>query len=175
MARAGFVENVLAENPDLDTDRVHTVLNSVSERLGVVPFSHGHLDYGLPNAFADGVIDWQHHAPAPVGFDVYPMLDITAFKGGGRGYAFTGEQRSAYIAALDEASTDLLDFALSRFLCDFLMVKCFFFLALMKPKDVTNRRKIAKWAYRRRLLMLGLESYESNCSIDTGSFPALDR
>ena len=68
-----------------------------------------HLDYGLPNAFPRAVIDWQHHGDAPVGYDVYPMLDIAAFKGGGKGYRFSGRQRSVYLAALDEASHSCWD------------------------------------------------------------------
>ncbi|MEY9211441.1 hypothetical protein NI17_010380 [Thermobifida halotolerans] len=77
--RAGFVDTVLAENPDLDTHQVRTALDTVLARLGGIPVSFGHLDYGLPNVFADGVIDWQHHTMPPW-FDVYPMLDIAAFR-----------------------------------------------------------------------------------------------
>ncbi|TQN32216.1 phosphotransferase family enzyme [Haloactinospora alba] len=174
MYRAGFVDNVLTENPDLDHARVHDALATAGERLGELPVSHGHLDYGLPNVFPSGVIDWQHHGTAPVGFDVYPMLDITAFKGGGTGYTFTREQRRSYTAALDAVSVELLGSPLSSFVGDFLLVKCFFFLALMKPKDHGNQRKARKWAYRRALLVQGLESYERHRHIDTGSFPTLD-
>ncbi|MFL1381436.1 phosphotransferase, partial [Nocardiopsis protaetiae] len=79
--RAGFVEEVFAENPDLDTEEIRALIDTAVDRLAQVPLCHGHLDYGLPNAFPDAVIDWQHHAPAPLGYDVYPMLDISAFKG----------------------------------------------------------------------------------------------
>jgi hypothetical protein len=171
--RAGFVDTVFAENPDLDTHRTCTALDTVSTRLSGVPVSFDHLDYGLPNVFPTGVIDWQHHALVPVGFDVYPMLDIAAFKGGDRGYIFTRSQRRSYLAALDEVSENLAGLRLSRFLGDFLLVKCFFFLALMRPKDPNDRRKQAKWAYRRKLLALGLDSYERDHRIDTAAFPTL--
>ncbi len=171
--RAGFIDNVFAENPDLDTDRIRKALAMVSERLHEVPAAYGHLDYGLPNAFRNGVIDWQHHALVPVGFDVYPMLDITAFKGGGKGYTFTREQRQSYITTLDKASRDLMGFPLSCFLGDFLLVKCFFFLALMRPKDTADQRRQTKWAYRRKLFILGAGSYGHDRRIDTGSFPTL--
>lgn len=172
--QAGFIDEVLAENPDLDNSRVRDTVRVIARRLRETPISHGHLDYGLPNAFPDGVIDWQHQSRAPVGFDVYPMLDITAFKGGSNGYAFTRKQRCDYVEALDMVSTDLLGLALSRLLGDFLMVKCFFFLALMKPKDMANRRKRIKWAYRRKLFSLCLESYEHSNAIDTAAFPTLE-
>ena len=70
---------------------------------------------------------------APVGYDVYPMLDIAAFKGGGKEHRFRAEQQSAYRNALDEASALLLGQDLSEHQGDFLLVKCFFFLALMRP------------------------------------------
>ncbi len=57
-----------------------------------------HLDYGLPNAYPHAVIDWQHCGPAPLGYDVYPLLEIAAFKGGNRGYQFSPAQRAEYLA-----------------------------------------------------------------------------
>jgi hypothetical protein len=127
----------------------------------------------LPNAFPDAVIDWQHHGDAPIGYDVYPMLDIAAFKRGSKGYRFSAGQRSVYRNALDEASKRLLGQALSVYLGDFLLVKCFFFLALMRPADPRRRDKYVKWQYRRALFEIGLEQYESSCSIDTEAFPSL--
>ncbi|WP_164764571.1 hypothetical protein [Streptomyces lydicus] len=41
----------------------------------------GHLDHGLPNVLATGVIDWQHHGLVPLGYDVDLALEITPFKG----------------------------------------------------------------------------------------------
>lgn len=171
--RAGFLANVRAENPDLDTPRVRTAVNCTVRRLRDVLLCRSHLDYGLPNAFPDAVIDWQHHGDAPLGYDVYPMLDIAAFKGGGKGYRFSAEQRRAYLSALDEASTRLLGQALSVYQGDFLLVKCFFFLALMRPTDPGRRDKYVKWQYRRTLFEIGLEQYESSCSINTEAFPSL--
>lgn len=134
---------------------------------------HSHLDYGLPNAFPGGVIDWQHHGDAPLGYDVYPMLDIAAFKGGAKGYRFSTGQRGAYLSGLDEASTRLLGRPLSAHQGDFLLVKCFFFLALMRPTDPERRDKHTKWRYRRALFEMGLEQYESSCTIRTDTFPTL--
>ena len=171
--RAGFVANVRAENPDLDAPRVRQAVDCAVSRLRDVPMCRSHLDYGLPNAFADAVIDWQHHGDAPVGYDVYPMLDIAAFKGGGKGYRFSAEQRPTYLNALDEASAQLLGQALSVYQGDFLLVKCFFFLALMRPADPGRRDKYVKWQYRRALFEIGLEQYESSCSINTEAFPSL--
>ncbi len=171
--RAGFVANVRAENPDLDTLRVREVVGRAVRRLRDVPMCRSHLDYGLPNAFPDAVIDWQHHGDAPVGYDVYPMLDIAAFKGGGKGYRFSAEQRSAYLNALDEASAQLLGQTLSVYQGDFLLVKCFFFLALMRPADPGRRDKYVKWQYRRALFEIGIEQYASSCSINTDAFPSL--
>ena len=171
--RAGFVANVRAENSDLDTPRVREAVGRAVRRLGDVPMARSHLDYGLPNAFPDAVIDWQHHGDAPVGYDVYPMLDIAAFKGGGKGYRFSAEQRSGYLNALDDASTSLLGRPLSVYEGDFLLVKCFFFLALMRPTSPERRDKYVKWQYRRTLFEIGLEQYESSCSINTATFPSL--
>jgi hypothetical protein len=119
------------------------------------------------------VIDWQHHGDAPLGYDVYPMLDIAAFKGGSKGYRFTAEQRLAYLNGLDEASASLLGRPLSAYQGDFLLVKCFFFLALMRPADSGRRDKYVKWQYRRALFEIGLEQYESSYSINTEAFPSL--
>jgi Phosphotransferase enzyme family len=171
--RAGFVANVRAENPDLDTSRVREAVGRAVGRLQEVPMCRSHLDYGLPNAFLRAVIDWQHHGDAPLGYDVYPVLDIAAFKGGGKGYRFTAEQRLAYLHGLDEASASLLGRPLSAYQGDFLLVKCFFFLALMRPTESGRRDKYVKWQYRRALFEIGLEQYESSYSINTEAFPSL--
>jgi hypothetical protein len=54
-----------------------------------------------------------------------------------------------------------------------MFVKCFFFLALMRPTDSTRPDKHVKWQYRRALFTMGLEQYESSNTIDTDSFPTL--
>lgn len=104
------------------------------------------------------------------------MLDITAFKGGGKGYTFTDDQRQRYSAALDEIATRDVGFPLSIYAGDFLLVKSFFFLALMRPSaskwDIPEKHN--KWNYRRRLFTLGVEQYESKHRIDTSGFPTLD-
>ena len=171
--RAGFVANVRTENPDLDTPHVRKAVGLAVRRLRDVPMCRSHLDYGLPNAFPRAVIDWQHHGDAPLGYDAYPMLDIAAFKGGGKGYRISAEQRSDYLNELDAASTSLLGRPLSAYQGDFLLVKCFFFLALMRPTDPGRRDKYVKWQYRRSLFEIGLEQYESSCSINTEAFPSL--
>ncbi len=171
--RAGFVANVRAENPDLDTPRVREAVGRAARRLRDVPMCRSHLDYGLPNAFPRAVIDWQHHGEAPLGYDVYPMLDIAAFKGGDKGYRFSAGQRSDYLSELDQVSGSLPGEHLSVYQGDFLLVKCFFFLALMRPTDPGRRDKHVKWQYRRALFGIGLEQYESSCSINTGAFPSL--
>lgn len=170
---AGFAANVYAENPDLDTPRTRDLVERALHRLRDVPMCRSHLDYGLPNAFPGGVIDWQHHGDASLGYDVYPMLDIAAFKGGAKGYRFSDGQRSDYLSGLDGASTRLLGRPLSRHLGDFLLVKCFFFLALMRPANPERRDKHIKWQYRRTLFDMGLEQYESSCAIRTETFPTL--
>jgi hypothetical protein len=149
--RAGFVANVRAENPDLDTPRVRDVVGRAVRRLGDVPMCRSHLDYGLPNAFPCAVIDWQHHGDAPLGYDAYPMLDIAAFKGGSKGYRFSAGQRSDYLSELDGASASFLGRPLSVYQGDFMLVKSFFFLALMRPTDPGRRDKYVKWRYRRAL------------------------
>lgn len=171
--RAGFVANVRTENPDLDTPRVREVVGRAVRRLRDLPMCRSHLDYGLPNAFPRAVIDWQHHGEAPFGYDVYPMLDIVAFKGGGKGYRFSARQRLDYLNELDEASASLLGRPLSVYQGDFLLAKCFFFLALMRPTDPGRRDKYVKWQYRRALFEIGLEQYESSCSINAEAFPGL--
>lgn len=171
--RAGLPDNVFTENPDLDTSRVHRVIGHAIGRLDDLPMCHSHMDYGLPNVFPGGVIDWQHHGWAPLGYDVYPMLDIVAYKGGGKGYGVGPEQRARYLASLDEVSAELYGTALSKHLGDFLFVKSFFFLALMRPSDPSRQSKHAKWQYRRMLFTTGLEQYESSNAIDTGTFPTL--
>ncbi len=169
---AGFAANVRAENPDLDTSRVRDAVEHALHRLRDVPMCHSQ-DYGLPNAFPGGVIDWQHHGGAPLGYDVYPMLDIAAFKGGGKGYRFTPEQQDAYISGLDEVSTRLAGRPLNAHQGDFLLVKCFFFLALMRPADPGRHDKHIKWQYRRALFAMGLEQYGSSGAIRTQTFPTL--
>lgn len=173
--KAAFAINVFEENPDLDTPRVHKTVEHALERMAELPMCHGHLDYGLPNVLPSGVIDWQHHGPVPLGYDVYPALDIVAFKGGGKGYHFSPDQRTAYLAALDGMTKGLVGRRLSVHLGDFLLVKCFFFLALMRPTDPTRQDKHIKWQYRRTLFAMGLDQYESTSTIDTGSFPSLEQ
>jgi hypothetical protein len=173
VGRAGFTENVFTENPDLDTPRVRTAMARAADRLAGVPLCHSHLDYGLPNAFDGGVIDWQHHGLAPLGYDVYPMLEIVPFKGGTKGYRFTTDQREHYLAALDQTALKVTGRALRGFMGEFLLVKCFFFLALMRPKDAARPGKHTKWQYRRALFTQGLEQYESSGAIHTDTFPTL--
>ncbi len=173
--KAAFAAEVFEENPDLDTPRVHETVKHALDRLARLPMVHGHLDYGLPNVLRAGVIDWQHHGPVPLGYDVYPALDIVAFKGGGKGYGITPEQRAAYTAALDETTASLIGQRLSEHLGDFLLAKCFFFLALIRPTDPTRQDKHLKWQYRRALFTMGLDQYKSTGTIDTGTFPALEQ
>ncbi|MFC5724791.1 phosphotransferase [Streptomyces gamaensis] len=173
--KAAFAENVFEENPDFDTPRVHDTVKQALDRLAQLPLVRGHLDYGLPNLLDAGVIDWQHHGPIPLGYDVYPALDIVAFKGGGKGYTISAEQRSAYTAALDETTASLIGQRVSEHLGDFLLVKCFFFLALMRPTDTARHDKHVKWQYRRTIFTMGLDQYESSNTIDTGTFPTLER
>ncbi|MDT0459377.1 phosphotransferase [Streptomyces sp. DSM 41527] len=170
---AAFAANVFEENPDLDIPRVHEAVKQALDRTAALPLVHGHLDYGLPNVLARGVIDWQHHGPVPLGYDVYPALDIVAFKGGGKGYSVHPAQRSAYTSTLDETTADLIGRPVSEHLGDFLLVKCFFFLALMRPLDPAQHDKHIKWQYRRALFTMGLDQYESSGTIDTDSFPTL--
>jgi hypothetical protein len=173
-AKAGFADNVFAENPDLDTPHVRDVAAAALKRLTAVPMCRSHMDFGLPNAFPDAVIDWQHHGVAPAGYDVAPVLEIAPFKGGAKGYRFTDTQRRGYLAALDAAAEAASAAPVSGFLGDFLLVKCFFFLALMRPADGEDRPdKHVKWQYRRALFTTGLEQYESTGTIDTGAFPTL--
>jgi hypothetical protein len=47
--KAGFTDNVYAENPDLDTPRVRALTDRALGRLGAVPLCASHLDYGLPH------------------------------------------------------------------------------------------------------------------------------
>ncbi|WP_198953372.1 hypothetical protein [Kitasatospora sp. CB01950] len=100
---------------------------------------------------------------------------IVAFKGGGKGYTITPEQRAAYTAALDETTAPLIGQRASEHLGDFLLVKCFFFLALMRPTDPARHDKHIKWQYRRALFTRGLDQYESSGTPDTGAFPTLER
>ncbi|MCZ4103668.1 phosphotransferase [Streptomyces sp. H39-C1] len=173
--KAAFAKDVFDENPDFDTPRVHDMVKRALDRMALLPVVHGHLDYGLPNVLAAGVIDWQHHGPIPLGYDVYPALDIVAFKGGGKGYTIGPEQRDAYVGALDETTITLVDQRVSEYLGDFLLVKCFFFLALMRPTDPARHDKHIKWQYRRALFSMGLDQYESSGTIDTDAFPTLGR
>ncbi|MDH6123188.1 phosphotransferase [Kitasatospora sp. GP82] len=173
--KAAFAKDVFEENPDFDTTRVHDTVKRALDRMALLPTVHGHLDFGLPNVLAAGVIDWQHHGPIPLGYDVYPALDIVAFKGGGKGYSISPEQRASYVAALDETSASLIGQRVGEHLGDFLLVKCFFFLALMRPTDPARHDKHIKWQYRRTLFTMGLDQYESSSTIDTDTFPTLER
>jgi hypothetical protein len=173
--KAAFAAHVFGENPDLDTPRVHGAVMRALDRTSALPTVHGHLDYGLPNLLVNGVIDWQHHGPIPLGYDVYPALDIVAFKRGGKGYSVSPAQRTAYTNILDETTTDLIGQPVSEHLGDFMFVKCFFFLALMRPKPGQGTRpdKQRKWLYRRKLFRLGVDEYAKSRTIDTGLFPKL--
>lgn len=173
--KAAFAKDVFEENPDFDTPRVHDTVKRALDRMALLPTVHGHLDFGLPNVLAAGVIDWQHHGPIPLGYDVYPALDIVAFKGGGKGYSISPEQRAGYVAALDNTTASLIGQRVSDHLGDFLLVKCFFFLALMRPTDPARHDKHIKWQYRRTLFTMGLDQYESSSTIDTDTFPTLER
>ena len=173
--RAAFAKDVFEEIPDFDTPRVHAAVERALKRMAPLPTVHGHLDYGLPNMLAAGVIDWQHHGPVPLGYDVYPALDIAAFKGGGKGYTISAGQRASYITALDATTAPLTGRRGSEHLGDFLLVKCFFFLALMRPADPARRDKHIKWHYRRALFTTGLDQYESTGTIDTAAFPTLEQ
>lgn len=172
--KAAFAADVFAENPDLDTPRVRDTVAAAMKRLEQLPTARSHLDFGLPNAFPTAVIDWQHHGTAPVGYDVYPALEIVPFKGGAKGYRFAAPQRRAYLTALDTAAVAAGHAPISGFVGEFLLVKCFFFLALMRPATGDARPdKHTKWAYRRTLFTTGLEQYESTGTIDTAGFPTL--
>ncbi|MFG3225425.1 hypothetical protein ACGF07_11700 [Kitasatospora sp. NPDC048194] len=78
-------------------------------------------------------------------------------------------------AVTSETTAPLIGQRVSEHLGGFLLVKCFFFLALMRPTDPTRHDKHIKWQYRRTLFRMGLDQYESSCTIDTGTFPTLER
>ena len=170
--QAAFAKSVYSENADFDTPHVRTIVSRMLNRLAGLPMTRGHLDFGLPNMFPAGVIDWQFHGPVPLGYDVYPALEIVAFKGGNKGYSFAADQRTQYLVALDDVAAAVTGQRLSAFLGNFLLVKCFFFLALMRPTDPTRRDKWIKWQYRRHLFETGLSGYDAAGTIDTSSFPA---
>ncbi|CAM5699392.1 phosphotransferase [Streptomyces microflavus] len=172
--QAGWTRDVFAENPDLDTPRVHAALDRAMDRLDGVPMVWGHLDYGLPNVLPGGVIDWQHHGIVPLGYDVAPALEVVPFKGGAKGYAVTPDQRERYLAALDSAAQAAGADPVSPHLGAFLLVKSLFFLALMRPADPAPVGKRQKWQYRRHLFLKGLGQYERTGSVDTALFPTFD-
>ncbi|MFB8272984.1 phosphotransferase [Streptomyces sp. NPDC055955] len=171
---AGFTQNVFEENPDLDNTRTHAALEHALDRLGTVPLTAGHLDYGLPNVLPAGVIDWQHHGLVPLGYDVLPALEIIAFKGGNKGYTASPGQRRSYLAVLNDASLNAIGQPVSQNLGAYLLVKALFFLALMRPTDPSRTDKHLKWQYRRHLFTKGLEQYEYTGTVDTALFPGLD-
>ncbi|WP_051468750.1 phosphotransferase [Actinomadura oligospora] len=174
--KAGYAANVWAENPDLDTPHRRAVITSALRRLESLPLCASSLDYGLPNVFPTGVIDWQHHGLAPVGYDVVPALEIIVFRGGTGRYSPTAVQRAAYLTAVDDAVVPLLDQRPSGFLGEFLVVKSMFFLALTRPAeaspDSTLDGKAGKWLYRRHLFTECLEQYEHAGTVDTAAFPS---
>ncbi|GHB71139.1 hypothetical protein GCM10010331_68710 [Streptomyces xanthochromogenes] len=172
--QAGWTHNVFAENPDLDTPRTRAALTRATDELSRMPLVWGHLDYGLPNVLAGGVIDWQHHGVIPLGYDVALALEVIPFKGGAKGYAATPEQRDRYLAVLDSVARSAECPPLSVHLGAFLLVKSLFFLALMRPTDPAQAAKHQKWQYRRRLLLKGLKQYERTGNIDTARFPTFD-
>lgn len=102
------------------------------------------------------------------------MLDIAAFKGGNRRYTFTAEQRARYTRTLDETAQQCTGRALSPHLGYFLLIKCFFFLARMRPKAGSRPEQFHKWHYRRSLLILSAEEYADTRRIDTADFPFRD-
>ncbi|MFC5188006.1 phosphotransferase [Actinomadura harenae] len=177
--KGGYVANVWAENPDLDTPHRREVIATALRRLEDLPLCASSLDYGLPNTFPTGVIDWQHHGLAPVGYDVAPALEIIAFHGGTGRYSPTPAQRATYLTAVDNATVPFLDQAPSAFLGEFLVIKSAFFLALTRPasaspdcaSDVAGDGKAGKWLYRRHLFTNCLEQYEHAGTVDTAAFP----
>ncbi|MEU5836335.1 phosphotransferase [Streptomyces diacarni] len=173
--QAGWLDNVLTENPDLDNSRLNAALEHAVDRIEELPLVHGHLDYGLPNVLPAGVIDWQHHGPAPLGYDTALALEIVAFKGGTKGYLPTPEQRCRYLELLDATAQQATGHRVSPYRGPFLLVKSLFFLALMKPADPTRSDKHTKWHYRRHLLLEGLAQYERTADIDTARFPTLNQ
>lgn len=171
---AGFTHNVFQENPDLDNSRTHAALDHALEHLGTAPLVLGHLDYGLPNVLPAGVIDWQHHGPVPLGYDVLPALEIIAFKGGTKGYTASPGQRHRYLTVLDDASLSATGQPISQNLGAYLLVKAAFFLALMRPADPARTDKHLKWQYRRHLFTKGLQQYEHTRTVDIALFPSLE-
>jgi hypothetical protein len=172
--QAGWTDNVFAENPDLDNDRLREALARAMDELSDVPMAWGHLDYGLPNVLPAGVIDWQHHGLVPLGYDVALALEVVPFKGGAKGYTASPAQRRRYLDVLDAVSVPATGVAVSEHLGAYLVVKSLFFLALMRPTDPSRTDKHLKWQYRRHLVLEGLEQYERSGHVDTSRFPTLD-
>ncbi|MGC5041042.1 phosphotransferase [Streptomyces sp. DT73] len=172
--QAGWMDNLRTENPDLDAPRLRAALARAVDDVAGLPLVWSHLDYGLPNVLPGGVIDWQHHDVAPLGYDVALALEVIPFKGGTKGYTATPEQRTRYLAALDTAARAAGAPPVSPHLGAFLMVKSLFFLALMRPVDPARADKHQKWQYRRHLVLTGVEQYERTGTIDTSQFPTLD-
>lgn len=168
--KASHFQHNIKEYPQLDSHATKQALATMFSRLSTIPMSYGHLDYGLPNMFPNGIIDWQYYSLSPVGFDVYLMLDLAAFMGGSRGYDFNNNQRQKYINGLDTIALEKGMSKLSDYRGDFLLAKSFFFIATVRKG---GREQEIRKAYRRELCMRTIQQYNDNLTVSTSEFPTL--
>lgn len=168
--KASYFQRNIQDYPPLNSTETQRAIGLMFERLSELPMSYGHFDYGLPNIFPDGIIDWQYKALSPIGFDVYLMMDLAAFMGGTRGYTFTKQQRQEYIDSLDRVAIKGGLPKLSNYRGDFLLAKSFFFITTVRkggPEQDTRR------AYRRYLCQRVISEYNRNQNVDVSAFPTL--
>lgn len=167
---ASHLQRNIRQHPEIDTSAARQAIQTMSARLMNIPMSYGHQDYGLPNLFVDGIIDWQFYARSPIGFDAYTMLDAPAFMGGTRGYDYTPAQRQAYLTELDAFMVNHGGPALSEYRGDFLLAKGFFFIATVRQGGPVQ---VMRSAYRRELCRLIIEQYNAGGVVDTSNFPTM--
>lgn len=170
------IENVLEENPDIDSGRLEAAFRKTTIRLGRLPLVLSHGDFGPFNILANGVIDFEHKFTAPVGFDVLTNVFAGRFwnfeKNGQHmlAFDFSEEQIARYLSAIDEAATALDVEQLSQYTDDMLLLKAIWSLSYEKRAAELHGTGPEKWQWRKGTLEYCLDRYLAGEPIDTTTF-----
>lgn len=172
-----MAENVIQENPDLDTMTIDAALDRLQDRLQKLPFTYSHGDFAARNIFPRGVIDFEFSSIAPIGLDVFTVCAMESFwmfrnETGNYQAKFWFEQHHhKYLLQILIKICDIYKLDnLPSYQNDFILFKAFWSTAHERQQAIDSGNN-TKWEFRRSVLMYCIEQYLNDKIINPLDFP----
>lgn len=170
-------QNVIDENPEIDSELIHSVIGKAEERTSALPLVLSHGDFNAMNIMEKGVIDFEHRFIAPFGYDAISATTFQRFwdhpKPDGTGnmkrWDITRQQLAEYLSHVDRLCENTGIPALSEYIDDFLTLKSIWALSYERPK-VTKGTQPKRWDWRKKVALYCFDQYLAGKPIESESF-----